>query len=56
MFAEQDWTHCEPTYAQVLAAVYLEAKGYRFGEHFDVKNVEECAESVYLAEITMEQK
>ena len=52
-FAEYGWGNCEPTYNQVLAAAYLEAKGYLFGHHFDVENVEECAENVYRAELSM---
>ena len=55
-FAEYGWANCEPTYEQVLAAVYLEAKGYVFGQHFDLKNVEECAENVYQAELSMDEK
>ena len=55
-FAEYGWGNCEPTYNQVLAAAYLEAKGYLFGHHFDVENVEECAENVYRAEMSMDQK
>jgi hypothetical protein len=54
--AEYDWGDCEPTYYQVLAAVYLEAKGFTFGEHFDLANVEECAENVYRAELSMDGK
>ena len=55
-FAEHDWRLCEPTWEQVLAAAYLEAKGFIFGEHFEVKNVVECAENVYRAELSMDGK
>jgi hypothetical protein len=27
-----------------------------FGHHFDVENVEECAENVYRAELSMREK
>lgn len=55
-FADYGWGNCEPTYDQVLSAAYLEAKGYEFGRHFDVKNVEELAESVYQMQIMMERE
>ena len=52
-FADQGWTNCEPSDEEVLAAAYLEAKGYEFGKHFDRENLLECAENVYQAEISM---
>ena len=55
-FAEYGWGNCEPTYDQVLAAAYLEAKGYEFGRHFEVSNVEQLAESVYQMQSMMESQ
>lgn len=55
-FADHGWANSEPTYDQVLAACYLEARGYEFGRHFELKNVEELAESVYQMQMMMESQ
>lgn len=55
-FADNDWRFCEPSYGQVAAAGYLEARGFKFREHFDVSNCEELAHNLYLAEVELEKQ
>jgi hypothetical protein len=53
-FADYGWKNCEPKVEQVVAAAYLEARGFVFGQHFGVENVVELAENLYLAEVELE--
>ena len=55
-FFEAPWgPHCEPSIPQVVAAGYLEARGFLFGVHFDLRNVVELAENLYAAEMELER-
>lgn len=54
-FADYGWANCEPSIPQVVAAAYLEARGFEFGKHFDTKNVVELAENLYAAEMELEK-
>lgn len=55
-FCDAPWgPQCEPSIPQVVAAAYLEARGFLFGVHFDLKNVVELAENLYAAEMELEK-
>lgn len=55
-FADYGWKNCEPSIPQVVAAAYLEARGFEFGTHFSVETVVELAENLYAAEMELEKE